>query len=301
MSDAELEAICTKLGFKVVSEDPETGAPIAKTHQHFVEAARQCLEIQTEMEQILQEHPELQKEYEEALENLVAEEKAEQERSLKEIEELEAQLTDVEGNNKEEEANENDNSSTQPVIEDDNNNNNDEQETAEEPPTATTNSSDDNDIVEELLEEKEPTIIDEQQQQQIDDNNSNSLAAAAETTKSLMTPAEYYSQKLQKLRQTAIQIWSDQISPLLLQVWTQQVKPRLILVVNRFIPEALQQRILKDYRMAVVPLLQKLVRVGRDGGKLLAVFIQKVQLLAQRIQEEIEKKKQSNEQTTDSS
>lgn len=49
LSDRELEAICTNLGFQIIQEDPETGAAIEQTHEHYVEAARQCLEIQKEM------------------------------------------------------------------------------------------------------------------------------------------------------------------------------------------------------------------------------------------------------------
>jgi hypothetical protein len=48
LSDTELETICTSLGFAVVDAD-ESGAKLALTHADYVEAARQCLEVQEQM------------------------------------------------------------------------------------------------------------------------------------------------------------------------------------------------------------------------------------------------------------
>ena len=45
LSDTELQSICTNLGFDILP--PEGGE--LPTHEHYVEAARQCLEIQTEL------------------------------------------------------------------------------------------------------------------------------------------------------------------------------------------------------------------------------------------------------------
>lgn len=49
LSDPELEAICTNLGFMLVTEDQTTGQPLQLQHADYVEAARQCLQIQEEM------------------------------------------------------------------------------------------------------------------------------------------------------------------------------------------------------------------------------------------------------------
>lgn len=51
MTSEELERICTVRGFEIsLSEiDPTTGLPYEMTHEDFVEAAKQCLEIEREM------------------------------------------------------------------------------------------------------------------------------------------------------------------------------------------------------------------------------------------------------------
>ncbi|KAL9178997.1 hypothetical protein ACHAXT_011970 [Thalassiosira profunda] len=60
MSDAELEEICTSRGFELVREvDEATGQPIAHTHQDYVDAASECLQIEADLEEILQTHPEI--------------------------------------------------------------------------------------------------------------------------------------------------------------------------------------------------------------------------------------------------
>lgn len=50
MTNEELEDICTSRGFEVVKEkDKETGDTKIYTHDDYVNAAKQCLEIEAEM------------------------------------------------------------------------------------------------------------------------------------------------------------------------------------------------------------------------------------------------------------
>ena len=49
LSDAELEEICYKLGFRLHDEDELTGTKKEFTHADYVEAARQCLAVQDQM------------------------------------------------------------------------------------------------------------------------------------------------------------------------------------------------------------------------------------------------------------
>ena len=50
LSDTELEEICTSRGFELVKDkDDETGQLKKYTHQDYVDAARQCLNIESEM------------------------------------------------------------------------------------------------------------------------------------------------------------------------------------------------------------------------------------------------------------
>eukprot|EP00548_Thalassiothrix_antarctica_P019629 CAMPEP_0194193906 /NCGR_PEP_ID=MMETSP0154-20130528/75290_1 /TAXON_ID=1049557 /ORGANISM="Thalassiothrix antarctica, Strain L6-D1" /LENGTH=395 /DNA_ID=CAMNT_0038918283 /DNA_START=105 /DNA_END=1292 /DNA_ORIENTATION=+ len=93
MSDTELEGICTNLGFQLLDNtDPDTGESIPKTHDTYIEAAKQCLTVQEQMEEMLDEHPEIREEYERELEELIASEKTEQDRLLNEKEQLENEL-----------------------------------------------------------------------------------------------------------------------------------------------------------------------------------------------------------------
>mmetsp|Transcript_6969 Transcript_6969/g.7729 ORF Transcript_6969/g.7729 Transcript_6969/m.7729 type:complete len:369 (+) Transcript_6969:140-1246(+) len=93
MSDMELEGICTNLGFQLLDNtDPDTGESIPKTHDTYIEAAKQCLTVQEQMEEMLDEHPEIREEYERELEELIASEKTEQDRLLNEKEQLENEL-----------------------------------------------------------------------------------------------------------------------------------------------------------------------------------------------------------------
>jgi len=50
MTNEELEEICTSRGFQVVKEkDRDTGEMKAYSHEDYINAARQCLEIESEM------------------------------------------------------------------------------------------------------------------------------------------------------------------------------------------------------------------------------------------------------------
>eukprot|EP00978_Attheya_sp_CCMP212_P043563 scaffold286601_cov59-Attheya_sp.AAC.3 len=60
LSDGDLENICTSRGFQLVREvDDATGELYVYSHEDFIDAARQCLQMEDEMEQLLREHPEL--------------------------------------------------------------------------------------------------------------------------------------------------------------------------------------------------------------------------------------------------
>jgi len=60
LSDEELEAICTSRGFELVREiDDTSGEPISYTHDDYVDAAKECLELEEEMESFFQENPDL--------------------------------------------------------------------------------------------------------------------------------------------------------------------------------------------------------------------------------------------------
>ena len=50
LTDKQLEEICTSRGFELVKDsDKDTGQPIHYSHQDYIDAARQCLEIEAEM------------------------------------------------------------------------------------------------------------------------------------------------------------------------------------------------------------------------------------------------------------
>ena len=50
LNNTELENICTSRGFELIPEvDPNTGEPLEFTHDDYVEAAQQCLDVETEM------------------------------------------------------------------------------------------------------------------------------------------------------------------------------------------------------------------------------------------------------------
>lgn len=75
-SESELEDICIQRGFEVVKEDN-----VNYTHEDYVDAARQCLFMEEEMEKALQEDPEFLKELED-----------ERNRMMEEKQKLEEQL-----------------------------------------------------------------------------------------------------------------------------------------------------------------------------------------------------------------
>lgn len=85
MTIEELEDICISRGFELVKEiDPDTGAPKEFSKEEYIEAAKQCLDIEAEMEDILQKHPEL-----------IEEIQAETEKMKLEQEKLENKLSDM--------------------------------------------------------------------------------------------------------------------------------------------------------------------------------------------------------------
>jgi hypothetical protein len=82
MTDEQLEEICTSRGFELVRElNATTGEPLMYTHQDYVDAASECLQIEADIEEILTTHPEI-------LEDL----KKESERMMHERDRLQQQL-----------------------------------------------------------------------------------------------------------------------------------------------------------------------------------------------------------------
>ncbi|KAL7548808.1 hypothetical protein ACHAWF_017343 [Thalassiosira exigua] len=60
MTDGDLEEICTSRGFELVKElDESTGEPLVYSHQDYIDAASGCLQIEADLEEILQTHPEI--------------------------------------------------------------------------------------------------------------------------------------------------------------------------------------------------------------------------------------------------
>lgn len=47
MSDAQLEQICIERGFELITDelDEETGLPVVSTHQDYIDAAIQCIQM----------------------------------------------------------------------------------------------------------------------------------------------------------------------------------------------------------------------------------------------------------------
>eukprot|EP00560_Eucampia_antarctica_P002403 CAMPEP_0197833316 /NCGR_PEP_ID=MMETSP1437-20131217/18624_1 /TAXON_ID=49252 ORGANISM="Eucampia antarctica, Strain CCMP1452" /NCGR_SAMPLE_ID=MMETSP1437 /ASSEMBLY_ACC=CAM_ASM_001096 /LENGTH=364 /DNA_ID=CAMNT_0043437295 /DNA_START=116 /DNA_END=1210 /DNA_ORIENTATION=+ len=89
LTNEELEQICTIRGFELTKEvDNETGKSVEYSHDDYVEAARQCLDIEAEMEKIIQENPDILKEIEEESEEMLKE----QERLIQQKKELEDKL-----------------------------------------------------------------------------------------------------------------------------------------------------------------------------------------------------------------
>ena len=87
LSNDELVAICTDRGFELVFElDDATEEPLEYSHEDYVDAARECLKLEMEMESFYDENPDMLKEMEQ-----------ERERMLKEQEELEQKLKEAQG------------------------------------------------------------------------------------------------------------------------------------------------------------------------------------------------------------
>ena len=85
MTDIELEKICTSRGFELVREyNATTGEPLEYTHQDYVDAASECLQIEADLEEILTSHPEI-------LEDV----KRESERMMQERDRLQEQLNQI--------------------------------------------------------------------------------------------------------------------------------------------------------------------------------------------------------------
>lgn len=94
MSEEELEKICRIRGFEIMRDeiDPSTGLPHELSHDDYVEAARRCLAIEEEMNELLAEYPELATEIEEEIKKLEAEQSAKR----AEVEKLEKELAEAE-------------------------------------------------------------------------------------------------------------------------------------------------------------------------------------------------------------
>lgn len=85
LTNDELAAICTDRGFELVFElDDATEEALEYTHEDYVDAARECLKLEAEMEAFYEENPEMLREMEE-----------ERERMMKEQEELEQKLKEA--------------------------------------------------------------------------------------------------------------------------------------------------------------------------------------------------------------
>ena len=85
LTNDELVAICTDRGFELVFEqDDATEEPLEYTHEDYVDAARECLKLEAEMEAFYEGNPEMLREMEE-----------ERERMIKEQEELEQKLKEA--------------------------------------------------------------------------------------------------------------------------------------------------------------------------------------------------------------
>jgi hypothetical protein len=92
LSIEELEDLCISRGFELVKEiDPDTGSPKEFSKDEYVEAARQCLEIEAEMEELLQKHPELLEEIQAETEKM----KLEQDKLEKELSDMKQLFNDT--------------------------------------------------------------------------------------------------------------------------------------------------------------------------------------------------------------
>lgn len=93
MLDEELEGICLERGFELVKEDidPTTGLLYEFTHADYVDAAKRCLAIEQEMNELLDQYPELAEELEEEIKKMEAENAAKK----AEVDELQKKIAEV--------------------------------------------------------------------------------------------------------------------------------------------------------------------------------------------------------------
>lgn len=167
LTEEELEKICLVRGFELLKNDenPDTGEKYELTHQDYVEAAKQCLAIEQEMNELLESNPELRDELQAELAKL----QEAQDTKKAEIEELQSQL-----DNKAEESKEESDSSPQGEGEDEGEDDEELQVSEEEPIAAT--------VTEEDAEEVPLTTEDTDQQIESSDSTENDASASAIAT-----------------------------------------------------------------------------------------------------------------------
>jgi hypothetical protein len=97
LPDDELETICLVRGFELLKDevDPNTGEVYKLSHDDFVDAAKQCLAIEKEMNDLLEAHPELREELEDEIKAM----QEEQAVRRAELESLKRQLLESEADN----------------------------------------------------------------------------------------------------------------------------------------------------------------------------------------------------------
>jgi len=239
LSDKELEEVCIMRGFELYREmDEETGEEYQFTHEDYVEAAKQCLAVEREMNEILAEHPELLEELHSEVNHMVEEKKrldeklaaakAEQEEGgtsgsiTDEGETIAEQGTSVDGNN----ADEVDNDETTTTAKSD------------ETDTAT--------IPSEQTEGVEDINVDE-------DDATTETAATAEvkndddTTTTNTQMAQQQQQQAQSQLQQKLQSLSKTITARLHQEFGQKIK-----ILTRLVEEKVPKQIKDPVRKVVV-------------------------------------------------
>lgn len=72
MNDAQLEAICANRGFELLTRDETTGATLSWSHEDYVEAAQQCLDVEAEMEKLMKDRPDIVQELEQERDEMQA-------------------------------------------------------------------------------------------------------------------------------------------------------------------------------------------------------------------------------------
>eukprot|EP00546_Thalassionema_frauenfeldii_P015468 CAMPEP_0178928676 /NCGR_PEP_ID=MMETSP0786-20121207/20062_1 /TAXON_ID=186022 /ORGANISM="Thalassionema frauenfeldii, Strain CCMP 1798" /LENGTH=379 /DNA_ID=CAMNT_0020604619 /DNA_START=217 /DNA_END=1356 /DNA_ORIENTATION=+ len=334
LSDGELEAICTNLGFQVIREDPETGAAIEQTHEHYVEAARQCLEIQKEMEQILEQHPELRKEYEEAMESLIAEQSLEHERLLKQKEELESQLETQKGGEEDTDTVKENGTIKEDILASSSEKEEEEavvKKVEEESSNNNINTIQEETVEEKVLEREESSIppqsitTEEEPSPTIetngDENNNETTASGSSSVDDENHAADdddddnddnddddddstIANAMAQRILHTSITLWKKHLQPPLSKVWMKHIQPSMMHAIHKLIPEAHQAQLIKYYRMVVVPLMktlqQALQQAYRVGTQALQKLIQQGKVIYEYIQEELNQRRQASNNASSS-